>query len=111
MLIVAENAAFEFAGCGHGATHNFQTSGARKTTTTPNQNNSKERRSGSRSLPRAQQLDATLRLPFCFSRRPKSGQTLFEKDRSKAIGPRSYPLNGHPELVVMSAFGSKADMG
>src|SRR5262249_35665833 len=43
MLIVAENAAFEFAGYGHGspleigdATHNFQTSGARKTTTTPN---------------------------------------------------------------------------
>src|SRR5262249_60835862 len=41
MLLVAENAAFEFAGYGHSATHNFQTSGGRKTTTTLNQTNLK----------------------------------------------------------------------
>src|SRR5262245_10532222 len=74
------------------ATHNFQTSGARKTTTTPNQTNLKERRSG--SLPRAQQLDATLRLSILFQSLPQVGSNTIRKRQIEAIGPQSYPFCG-----------------
>src|SRR5262249_14957769 len=80
MLLVAENAAFEFAGYGHSATHNFQTSGGRKTKTTLNQTN----------------LKGAVTLAILFQSPSQVGSNTIRKRQIETIGPRSYSLNGHP---------------
>jgi len=52
---------------------------------------------------------AQQRLSILFQSPSQVGSNTIRKRQIEAIGPRSYLLNGHPELVVMSAIAQSGN--